>query len=352
MRCLKRMFAVLLSLIVAGSMCVPAQAANSKYTYTIRFLVGAQGKFDGVHNANSDGDFSGDGKVVTFQREAGSRVNFAQNMVALDNGVKYYVKGIRESGKDNNTVSNSSFVVEGDMDYVVAYGVLGNSVAYTINYQDRNGNALAPSETYYGNVGDRPVIAYLYIQGYQPQAYNLTRTLSENAADNVFTFIYTRVSQNNGGGGSGSSGGDDDDDGGGAGAGGGTTPAPGTTTPAPGAGDGGAGAGGDGTGAGGAGGAGEAGAGGTGDDAQAGGTGEGTEDTGPQEIVDLGDEDVPLANMEGGEDGETDVDASDFAVMMALPFSAKVGIVSAIILLAGSIVWLFLANKKRKKANE
>ena len=38
--------------------------------------------------------------------------------------------------------------------------------------------------------------------------------------------------------------------------------------------------------------------------------------------------------------------------MMALPFSAKVGIVSAIILLAGSIVWLFLANKKRKKANE
>lgn len=350
MRCLKRMFAVLLSLIVAGSMCVPAQAANSKYTYTIRFLVGAQGKFDGVHNANSDGDFSGDGKVITFQREAGTRVNFAQNMVALDNNVKYYVKGIRESGKDNNTVSNSSFVVEGDMDYVVAYGVLGNSVAYTINYQDRNGNALAPSETYYGNVGDRPVIAYLYIAGYQPQAYNLTRTLSENAADNVFTFIYTRISQGSGGGGSGSGGGSDDGGGAGAGGGGGTTPAPGGTTPAPGAGDGGAGAGGDGAGGAGAGGAGDAGdAGAGGDGAQAGDAGAG--DNGPQELVDLGDEDVPLAGMEGGAD-EAGVDPSDFAVMMALPFSAKVGIVSAIILLAGSIVWVFLANKKRKKANE
>ena len=109
------------------------------------------------------------------------------------NGSKYYVRGIRESGKDNNTVGLTSFSVTQDQDYVVAYGLLGNAVAYTIRYLDEDGNELAPSETYYGNVGDKPVVAYLYIDGYQPRYYNLTRTLGENAADNVFDFVYTRV---------------------------------------------------------------------------------------------------------------------------------------------------------------
>ena len=38
--------------------------------------------------------------------------------------------------------------------------------SYTVNYVDENGNELAPSRTYYGNVGDRPVVAYLYMDGY------------------------------------------------------------------------------------------------------------------------------------------------------------------------------------------
>ena len=52
----------------------------------------------------------------------------------------------------------------------MVYGILGNAVAYTVNYVDTSGRQLAPSETYYGNVGDEPVIAYLYIEGYQTQA--------------------------------------------------------------------------------------------------------------------------------------------------------------------------------------
>ena len=35
------------------------------------------------------------------------------------------------------------------------------------------------------------VVAYRYIEDYQPQAYNLGRTLSEDASANVFTFEYT-----------------------------------------------------------------------------------------------------------------------------------------------------------------
>lgn len=80
-----------------------------------------------------------------------------------------------------------------DRDYVVAYGIWGNRIAYTVNYQDEDGNTLLPSETFYGNVGDRPVVAFQYVEGYQPQAYNLTGTLSENAAENVFTFTYSRL---------------------------------------------------------------------------------------------------------------------------------------------------------------
>jgi predicted nucleic acid-binding Zn ribbon protein len=156
-------------------------AMGSGYTYTVRFYSGQQGTFGGS-------------EVVTYENlNYGDRVTFQQSSVTLKDGSKYYVKGIRESGKDNSTAVATSFVVTGDQDYVVAYGILGSAVAYTVQYQDASGNTLAEPETYYGNVGDKPVIAYLYIEGYQPQAYNLTKTLSEDASENLFTFVYTPV---------------------------------------------------------------------------------------------------------------------------------------------------------------
>ena len=63
-------------------------------------------------------------------------------------------------------------------------------VAYTVNYEDEQGNKLAESQTFYGNVGDKPVVAYRYIENYVPQALALTKTLSDNEAENVFTFKY------------------------------------------------------------------------------------------------------------------------------------------------------------------
>jgi hypothetical protein len=156
-------------------------ALGADYTYTVRFFTGGQGSFP-------------EGDVITYENlHYGDRVTFQPQSVTLADDSKYYIRGIRESGKDNNTVSATSFLVTGDQDYVVAYGILGSSVAYTVNYVDEAGNSLAPSETYYGNVGDRPVIAYLYMEGYQPQAYNLTRTLQADASANVFTFTYRAV---------------------------------------------------------------------------------------------------------------------------------------------------------------
>ena len=95
------------------------------------------------------------------------------------------MKGVRISGRDNNSLETSAFHVNGDRDFVVAYGIQGDMVGYTVNYQDEEGNQLAPSRTYYGNIGDKPVVAYLYVENYTPQALALTKTLSSNESQNV-----------------------------------------------------------------------------------------------------------------------------------------------------------------------
>ena len=191
MKHLKRMFGILFTVCLITAAVVPVLGAEEPYTYTVRIYAGKQGKIGGS-------------EVVVYDNlKYGDRVTFHANSVVLNDNSKYYVRGLRESGKDNNTTGTaSSFLVTQDIDYVVSYGLLGSSVAYTVNYVDTSGNALAKSETYSGTVGAQPVVAFLYIEGYQPQAYNLTATLKENAAKNVFTFVYTRITeadQNNNG---------------------------------------------------------------------------------------------------------------------------------------------------------
>ena len=138
-----------------------------------------------------------DGEVcVVSGLHYGEQVVFdIQRGVALQEGSKYYRKGFRVSGEDTNSnrLANPSVTVNGDADYVVAYGIQGETVAYTVTYQDTEGNELYPSAVYYGNVGDMPVVAYQYIEGWQPQAYNLGKTLVADASQNVFDFIYTRI---------------------------------------------------------------------------------------------------------------------------------------------------------------
>ena len=185
MKTLKRILYTALCLCLLLTTALPASAREEEYTYTVRFFAGKQGTFQ-------------NGEIMLVEKELhyGDRINFYYNAVNLHDNSKYYIRGIRESGKDNSdSFQTSSFVVTGDMDYVIAYGILGDATSYTINYVDTEGNTLAPSETYYGNVGDRPVVAYIYIEGWTPQAYNMTQTLKKDPAENVFTFVYTRTEQ-------------------------------------------------------------------------------------------------------------------------------------------------------------
>ena len=194
-----------LALCLAWGMSHPVEAAEADgYTYTLRLYAGAQGTIDSSvvqRLAGSGAQVSvEDGQVcVVSGLRYGDQVTFdIQGGVALANGSKYYRKGFRVSGEDTGAskMANPSVTVTGDMDYVVAYGIQGETVAYTVRYQDAAGNDLYPSAVYYGNVGDKPVVAYQYIEGWQPQAYNLGKTLAADASQNVFTFTYTPVPTN------------------------------------------------------------------------------------------------------------------------------------------------------------
>ncbi|WP_304729666.1 MucBP domain-containing protein, partial [Dubosiella newyorkensis] len=180
----KKLLFSLLSVFFFCFSFLPIRAEESSYPYTIRIYSGKQGTIDGQ-------------EMVETIVQPGASISdlFSLERVQLDND-KYYVKGFKESGKDNNTMAQPlPAIAKEDADFVIVYGIKGEGTQYTIQYVDQAGNALAQPQTFYGNVGDRPVVAYRYFEGYLPQAYNLVRTLSANAAENQFTFVYAPIEQ-------------------------------------------------------------------------------------------------------------------------------------------------------------
>lgn len=225
---------------------------------------------------------------------------------------------------------------------MVAYGIKGDMVAYTVNYEDEQGNKLAESQTFYGNVGDKPVVAYRYIENYVPQALALTKTLSDNEAENVFTFKYAPGATNRvvetvnhvtvvipgntitntvtipagttgttGGNGTGANGTNGTGANGTTGTNGTGTNGTGTTTPG-------------GTDANG------------GPDADQNGTVENPDEQTPQDQINLDDEDTPTGNIDAGK--ETQEKNKTLGVSIAIIVAAVVALIA-----------LFVAMKRRKK---
>lgn len=175
----KKMLVSLLTVSVVTAVSATSVMAADNYTYRVTVYSGNKGTIEGQD------------KVVISGLNAGAQVILNTESVQVTDD-KYYVKGFRLSGHDNEeTLASPTIEVEKDTDYVVAYGIKANMVAYTVNYQDADGKSLAESQTFYGNVGDKPVVAYRYIENYIPQALALTKTLSDNEVENVFTFTYT-----------------------------------------------------------------------------------------------------------------------------------------------------------------
>lgn len=203
MKWLKNIRAGLLALSVltltAGQ---TALASDTAYTYTIRLYAGNQGvltgegitapgagtKIEKITGKNGQVE-----QIVISGVKYGETVYINPHDAAKETNEQYYIRGVRRSGRDNSQAVASTGAVGADMDYVIAYGVSGETTPYTVNYQDTAGNTLLPSDTYYGNIGERQYASARYLDGYQPQTYNMVMTLSSDSAENVFTFVYTPV---------------------------------------------------------------------------------------------------------------------------------------------------------------
>jgi hypothetical protein len=315
------------------SLSVPGAEAAS-YTYTVTFYAGDQGKISssGI-SVDGGGDYAVtcDGTTVRITGlTASNHVRFQNSAVMPEADSRYYVKGVRMGGRDNNTVDLSYFPVERDQDYVVAYGIRGELTRYTVNYVDSDGNALYPSQTYYGNTGDKPVVAYLYVEGYQPQAYNLTKTLQNDAGQNVFTFVCRAVAAGQteeGTGGNAAAGAGEAADGNTGGAG---ENAENTGGLAPG--DAGENAGADGQ------------APGDGQDAAGDENGDGGGQEEPPGLVDIDDQEVPLANPNVGGDGT--IAAANRGKRQNMLIAGMIGALSLAGIGAGFFIYLRLRKGK------
>lgn len=190
------MLLALAVIALAAGQSQTAFAADDEYTYTVRLFAGNLGELTGdgleIQSAGASVDSDKD-QVVISGLKYGDTVRIIYQEAAASTDERYYVRGVRRSGRDNSEAEAPTFEVACDRDYVVAYAVSGDLVAYTVHYLDASGNPLMPSDTYYGNAGERQYVSSRYIDGYQPQALNLVRTLSANESENVFEFRYTPV---------------------------------------------------------------------------------------------------------------------------------------------------------------
>jgi len=193
----KKLSSVALSFLFILSMVFVPQGMvrADNYYYTVRIFAGEHGTFTGnitdgiLVNSSTASVEIAENQVTVKNLSYGDRITLRTTAVLMNDDSKYYAKGFSEAGLEG--LITSSIKVTEDRDYVVSYGVRGDMVEYRVLYQDENGNELYAPDLYYGNVGDKPIVAFRNIDGYTPNAYNLEKTLESSIDRNVFTFIYT-----------------------------------------------------------------------------------------------------------------------------------------------------------------
>ena len=189
MKKIKKYSALLFALVLILSLCASAFADGT--SYTVRLYGGD----------SAVGELKAGGVVMQTVADGGS-VTFTEDMVEVKDE-RFYAKGFREAGHDNSPLITfgAKVKITRDTDFVIAYGMKSTAVKYTVRYRHATTGAdLIGAQTFYGNVGDKPVVAFLYLENYMPQAYNLTKTLSATESENEFIFLYEPIPQvqNNG----------------------------------------------------------------------------------------------------------------------------------------------------------
>ncbi|MDO5120975.1 MAG: MucBP domain-containing protein, partial [Erysipelotrichaceae bacterium] len=174
MKRVKLILSLMMAILLLNASRTVTAAASYKYRVTID---------PGLH-----GTYSGTAEMEIPYGSTWNPADYEDNITVTDSD--YYFKGFHISGIEG--VVGTTDITE-DTVFVASYGMKGKTVAYTVNYVDTSGKTLRASATYQGNVGDKPVVAFRYIDGYLPQAYNLEKTLSSDSTKNVFEFEYKKV---------------------------------------------------------------------------------------------------------------------------------------------------------------
>ena len=186
---LKNAAVIIMAAVLAITALIVANTEESHaepYKYKITIYSGEQGTFNGKKVWTKE--YNAGEYCTEDLKSLGHKMNSGESK-------KYYAKGFRITGHDNDEatgIMKLNFKVDGDYSYEVAYGIKGDMVKYVVNYVESGSNKkLHDSETFYGMVGDKPVVAYTYIEGYVPDAYNKGKTLQRDESKNVFTFTYS-----------------------------------------------------------------------------------------------------------------------------------------------------------------
>ncbi len=213
----------ILTLLFAAVMVITAgMQVKAEYEYKVTLLAGQYGSIDDDEKVEFYVPYNGtvtfeqaveDGEQIIKATAEGKTYTLRLN-TKIEGAAKFFCKGFHVSGIE--TVKNGPQTIEKDMVYVASYGMKGRIVSYTAKFVDAAGAQKAEPKTYYGNIGDKPVITCEYIEGYVPNAIQMTGTLVDpnNLPDgwppervpNEFTFVYHPADTVPGGGGGGTTG--------------------------------------------------------------------------------------------------------------------------------------------------
>ena len=173
---LSKLFAIALPLCLVF---LPVHAAP--YTYRITIYGGLQGTVNGQEK-------------LVVDLPMGSQWN-ANDYDVVPNDDRYFCNSDFEiAGQEGTPLF--VFEVTSDVDIVPVYHLKGDLVEYRVQYLHSGDNAvLLPQQTFFGNIGDKPVVAYRFLEGYIPTTYAETKTIVEDPAQNTFTFYYLTVEE-------------------------------------------------------------------------------------------------------------------------------------------------------------
>ena len=187
----KRLFALILSLLIIAVPFYTAKAVETPYSYKVTVYAGNQGTFSGESPSEYAINDIGYFQMVTL--------DWNEMGLTLKDPERYYVRGFKLAGHDNDELLTlPAFQVKEDTALVISYGVRDDGmVNYTVRFlEEGTKKELASEKTYVGRVGDKPIVSHMFIEGYLPNALNITKTLTSNEGGNEFTFWYHKVDYN------------------------------------------------------------------------------------------------------------------------------------------------------------